>query len=136
MHHHGKQKCKPKDPQLLRTMEAIEVGQQTKVSKSKHHHSIKRKPQAIAEKSFGFSNPKLRSLCIAAFLRCLRAYISNPELVIGEVDESSVDEKRSNEDYEFSRGVQKQRVRQHLGEITALCKTTNLFDANIGLKYL
>jgi hypothetical protein len=32
--------------------------------------------------------------------------------------------------------VQKQRVWKHLGEITALCKTTNLFDANIGLKYL
>lgn len=86
MHSHGKPKCKPKEPQLLKTMEATEVGQESKVHKSKHDHTIKRKPQAIVESSFGFSNPKLRSLCIAAFLRCLRAYISNPDLANMEVD--------------------------------------------------
>jgi hypothetical protein len=72
-----------------------------------------------ANKEVGIKNLKLRSLCVAAFLRCLHAAI----------------EYAPRADYQRSAIAVLQQDAIFMN-ITELCSTTGWFQCNIGLKYL
>ena len=106
------------EPNLLKSMKEIEVGNDPQLQQDKHGYVIKRKP--TTEETYGISNSKLRSLCIAAFLKCVYGYIN--------LEQEGQDE--------FSNMEQKRKVRENMKEITQLCKTSGWMAANVGFKYL
>lgn len=99
-------------------MKEIELGNDPKLQKDKNGYKIQRKPPA--EEPYGISNPKLRSLCIAAFLKCVYGYIN-------------LEQERYDE---FSNIEQKKKVRENMKAITQLCQTSGWIVANVGYKYL
>lgn len=104
---------------MKQTFKTAELGKKDSTTENRiNHKSNKEVHHEIlilrTDEPYGIGNSKLRTLCIAAYLRCLKAFLGKP----------------------LSNNDAIAKIRHHLTKIALLCSTTNWFDGNIGYKFI